>query len=465
MACVDIKEESIEGIALAAEMSLCVDDFLDSQVSYIERDIDSRDSLMPKKLILPIVDVEARIERIIKEITEYHNLLKLELDEVGIESCEGLKELCPLLLELSVCGNGLEYLNGVPESLQILKARRNQISNITDFSHLKNIQELDLGENQMDGLLKLEVMQHLRVLKMDKNKLYMLNNIPNWNSLIEMNLSDNKISELEFQNILSNLNSLNLSRNEIQRIYGLENLKNLRELIVSSNGLSGEFSSTKMQHPILSRLDLSDNLLTTFDELKFPNLVFVCLDSNRIQAPKLKSTQQVSLQNMETEVQLNHIKNTSLLFLSNSKTNLSFKTMYQMQRLELQNCNLDDVLFSRKLPGLRHLDLRNNKIKSLEWVKELKKLRILYISHNNLCLNSLKHLFNTKLRILDLKNNPVTVFLDGKKDRQVCQTVFYRIQMFFQIKSLRILDEKELEFRDVDQEYKRLEMLVYSKGF
>ena len=67
-------------------------------------------------------------------------------------SLDGLKGFCPKLQELDVSGGKVRYLTGLPETLRVLKVAGNRLDGLVSFAWGKNIQYLDLANNEIDDL-------------------------------------------------------------------------------------------------------------------------------------------------------------------------------------------------------------------------------------------------------------------------------------------------------------------------
>jgi hypothetical protein len=70
----------------------------------------------------------------------------------NVTSLDGLKSFCPKLQELDIKDCKVKYLTGLPSTVRILKASGNRFNGLVSFAWGKNIQYLDLANNEIDCL-------------------------------------------------------------------------------------------------------------------------------------------------------------------------------------------------------------------------------------------------------------------------------------------------------------------------
>ena len=81
---------------------------------------------------------------------EYMKYLKLNGRK--ILTLHGLQEWCPRIEELDVTDNEIGQVSGVPNTVRNLKIAMNQLSSLTAWGHLTNLQYIDLSKNNLDSL-------------------------------------------------------------------------------------------------------------------------------------------------------------------------------------------------------------------------------------------------------------------------------------------------------------------------
>ncbi|KAI9144533.1 hypothetical protein BKA69DRAFT_802158 [Paraphysoderma sedebokerense] len=88
-------------------------------------------------------------------LVELETATELDLRESGIESLQGLNELVGggQLVKCNLDKNKLRYLTGVPNSVIHLSLRTNRLTTLTSFSHMTNLQYLNISNNVVDDLI------------------------------------------------------------------------------------------------------------------------------------------------------------------------------------------------------------------------------------------------------------------------------------------------------------------------
>lgn len=165
---------------------------------------------------------------------EWDQVKSLDLSKREVESLIKLNHLVPNLEVLLVNENQVSYLTGIPKSVKTLQARANQLSNLTSFSHLMNLQYLDISHNGIEDLTGLSSLVHLRELNVANNKVKGVSALQQMDGLIRLDISHNCLTSLDFRwSKLQRLEFLNASHNKIEQ---LENLESLAGLIHANLG-------------------------------------------------------------------------------------------------------------------------------------------------------------------------------------------------------------------------------------
>jgi len=96
---------------------------------------------------------------LVKHLTDFEpfepyweNLLSIDFRRKNVTSLEGLKSFCPKVEELDIKDCKVRYLTGLPASVRILKAAGNRLDGLVSFAWGRNIQYLDLANNEIDSL-------------------------------------------------------------------------------------------------------------------------------------------------------------------------------------------------------------------------------------------------------------------------------------------------------------------------
>lgn len=113
---------------------------------------------------------------LVKHLTDFEpfepyweKLLYVNFRGKDVTSLNGIKSFCPKLQEIDIRDCKVKYLNGLPSSMRVLKANGNMLSGLVSFAWGKNIQYLDLANNEIDDLsgLPFHVATDLRIVMSD----------------------------------------------------------------------------------------------------------------------------------------------------------------------------------------------------------------------------------------------------------------------------------------------------------
>ena len=96
---------------------------------------------------------------LVKHLTDFEpfepyweNLRYIDFRGKNVTSLDGLKSFCPKLEELDIKDCKVKYLTGLPSTMRVLKASGNRFDGLVSFAWGKNIQYLDLANNEIDSL-------------------------------------------------------------------------------------------------------------------------------------------------------------------------------------------------------------------------------------------------------------------------------------------------------------------------
>lgn len=237
-------------------------------------EIEGLDSLKKLKLLL-------LSHNKIKEIKGLHNLYQLEclaLNNNEIELVEGLENLFNLqelylshnkiteikglnklekLINLSFSYNKIKNIekHNLPVNLEVLSLTGNKIGN--NFSGIKNLtklKKLDLFDCQIDSIEYIPELKDLEILNLGNNNITEINALNNLLKLKELNLANNNIHKIYELSKLEDLESLGLENNKICEIEGLGNLTNLTSINLDGNLIDNDlYKNLKLanNHPKL----------------------------------------------------------------------------------------------------------------------------------------------------------------------------------------------------------------------
>ncbi|KAF9416525.1 hypothetical protein BGZ94_010198 [Podila epigama] len=352
---------------------------------------------------------------------EWDQVKSLDLSKKEVESTINLNHLVPNLEVLLLNENEMSHLTGIPKTVKTLQARSNVLSDLTSFTHLVNLQYLDISHNGIEHLTGLSSLVHLRELNVSHNKVQSVSALQQMDGLIRLDVSHNCLAGLDFRwSRLQRLEFLNASHNKIEQLENLESLSGLIHANLAHNCIE----DISLVQPIsrLRILRLSENRLLTFNALSFPGLRTLYLDDNRLQSLEncqtLTRLENFSARDQEGEgiaIDMTDFINSRKLYLSGNPIHaLDFNMgFYRMEYLEICAGCLSElpIDFAALMPNLRGLNLSYNGLDSIAALDGLLRLRRLIFVGNNLksfsdVLSLVKRM--RSLVALDLRHNPLT---------------------------------------------------------
>lgn len=166
--------------------------------------------LIKRRGLLPLHEVEGifslATQDLVKQLTDlepyepYWDFIRsIDLQKRGLVTLHMLDEYCRRIEELNVSDNSLDQLDGAPSSIRDLNVCRNQLSDLTAWGHLQNLQYLDVSHNQIQSLKGFQALIHLRELRLDDNQLESLDGIFEHDGLIRLSLRGNLVKSIDFE--------------------------------------------------------------------------------------------------------------------------------------------------------------------------------------------------------------------------------------------------------------------------
>ncbi|KAK0706770.1 hypothetical protein B0T26DRAFT_727974, partial [Lasiosphaeria miniovina] len=367
----------------------------------------------------------------------WDDMRELDLRDKRLGSLHALDEFCDHLESLDVSNNDIRNLVGVPSTVRHLKMVHNQLSSLTSWGHLMNLQYVDISNNGLTSLSAFRDLVHLRSLKVDNNLITSLEGIKFHSGLQTLRARGNAIEELDLDgNKLHQLMELDLKNNAIKRIANLEQLPGLSSLNLEGNLL--ESFAIESEKPLVSlrHLRLDDNRISVLDIKLLPHLRLLHADRNfisriagfsrarRIDSLSLREQQggaDESTPALDVAYLLSRAYEVRKLYLSGNFLGAedgpsSFAPavdFLNLQLLELANCGLQTLPadLGLMMPNLRVLNLNLNALADLAPLRCIPRLKRLFTSGNRLAdaaalvdtLAAFPHLV-----AVDVRDNPVT---------------------------------------------------------
>ncbi|QRV77784.1 Septation initiation network scaffold protein cdc11 [Ceratobasidium sp. AG-Ba] len=386
-------------------------------------------------------------DKLVQLITDVHPyqpywepLSEIDLSKKGIESLARLKEFLPNLDRLDVQGNELTYLSGIPMCLRELNVAKNQLTSLTSYAHLANLEILDISNNRIESVAQLKCLRHLRELSAAGNTISDLSGIAQTTSLTKINLKGNCLKVLSLEDCSwPHVEHIDFSGNNMKSIVGLSGLTTLVTLNLGwelAPALASSFININpIDHNGLSSLDidgplprlrvlrLSDNKLTELNCSPFTNLRTLYADNNRLvslrHADKARRLENLSLRNQSgrgLHLSVADIRDIKRMYLSGNPLDPGFLEVpcYNLIYLELAACRLSTLPsdLSKLVPNVRVLNLNYNFLSDVRPLDGLVRLRKLTIIGSR--IKATKPLLRTlqsmkEIEMLDFRMNPFSL--------------------------------------------------------
>ncbi|KAH6851275.1 hypothetical protein B0I37DRAFT_445173 [Chaetomium sp. MPI-CAGE-AT-0009] len=356
----------------------------------------------------------------------WEDMRELELRGKGLSALQALDAYCGRLESLDVSKNMIRNLGGIPSSILHLRITDNQLSSLTAWNHLMNLQYIDVSNNALTSLAAFKSLIHLRSLRADNNQITSLEGIKFHKGLQTLRVRGNLIEQVDFDgNTLHRLTDLDLKNNQICQITNIDQLPSLSSLNLDSNHLTSFSVDGAQPMTALRYLRLDDNNLTTLNVRALPHLRLLHADRNALvhisgfsrarRIDSLSLREQHGTAPLDLPHLLSRAYEVRKLYLSGNLLE-SFSPridLLNLQLLELANCGLstlpDEV--GLMMPNLRVLNLNMNALADLAPLRAVPRLKRLLAVGNRLAdparvVGTLAGM--ACLTAVDLRDNPLT---------------------------------------------------------
>ena len=352
----------------------------------------------------------------------YNNIAELRAND--LQAALSWREEGPHTLNLSHCGlayiedgvfDGLHHITALNLASNPLLTSRSLQAAFTSLpaTRLDHVVLSNVSLTQLDGLFEDSKFRALRHLDLSRNAMTSLpaSALQNLFSLEYLDISDNQLSSIQKLDGLNRLKTLNAQRNYLRDTHFLsDSVQTLRELYLAKNHITLLDSTAFENLWDLEVLDLSNNAIQRVNvRVGFENLKILNLSENR-----LENATFVSNFPRLNHIDLSHNRITAIYteFFRRSQAILSINLRANALNFIEQN--------AFQLPLLESLDLSDNRLDFVVdygW-KRRSSLRYYNVSYNNLSFVSADAFKNMRqLRHLDLSHCnlyslPPTVFND-----------------------------------------------------
>ena len=239
-------------------------------------------------------EIVSRLLEIEPNPIKWKNLFEVDLSNQTIkDSCIGIDELLPALVNLNIANNELISLQGIPKQIQSLNISNNRLrSQWLQFQDLPHLEELDISNNNLSSLQDLRLvssLSHLRYLDVSNCGIVSLIGLPAVAKLDTLIARDNRlIGSIDFKQLCEvspipwrSLTKLDLSNNKITNLKNLHYLTKLRVLILDGNSIERLHSDIhadetndkyRAGNPSLRYLSIRNGRVSVNSFSGFPNL-------------------------------------------------------------------------------------------------------------------------------------------------------------------------------------------------
>ncbi len=331
------------------------------------------------------------------------NLTKLELSDNKISDLNGLEKMIALT-NLDLSENNISLLTPLKDltALTQLQLNQNNISNISPLKSLKSLTNLDLHLNNISDSSPLSDLTELTVLDLSHNEIRVLftfskrtpillskldfsyNNIRDLSPLssidsrfnFSLKLPGNDIRDISPLRNIKGLVGLDLAGNDIRDISPLSNIKGLVEVDLSYNGIGELLPLRDLSN--LKQLDVSNNSLNISAGSVDKNIIDNFLAKKVVVTfePQDPSFRVINIVDAGLEAAIRE----SLPRYPNG--DLTLGDLENLTTLNASNKNISDLSGLEFAVNLTNLDLINNKIKSLQQLIPLFRLKVIALQHN-----------------------------------------------------------------------------------
>lgn len=334
--------------------------------------------------------VEINDLRFARNMSQLKNLTFPASNIQEISSLSNNKKLQKLVLTNANIKD-ISALNGLQE-LSIINLSDNKIKDISALNKAIKLEHIYLNNNQLTNIDVLKNLSELTNIGLADNNIKDFTALSNKTKLVNLYIANNQITNLDFLINSTSLHSLNISNNSISNLDVLAENKKLSSLYISNNSIKNiDFLAN---NKALKQLNISDNLIENIDCLaKHQDLTSLNISNNPIR----------SIDSIQTLMVLTNLVATDLSRVSIAP---SFRFRSNLIRLNLSNCNLEDISFLSTHKNIYELNLSNNQISNFEHFKDFDfpKLKHLNLNNNNIASVFPIYYFSN-IDAIDLRDN------------------------------------------------------------
>ena len=226
-------------------------------------------------------DIEGVLEKSDKNLA-YHRVV-LSTNKLTLTPKISRYPQFQLVSHLNLWDNQITNISkeNIPRNVQELDLGRNQIENVPSFAEFLHLRKLSLGQNKITVLSKDCIPPNVEILDLNGNKGLILPELSEHKKLRELYLMDCALTDFREEHCSYNLRVLFLDRNNLKKVVNIRSAKNLKHLYQRNNAIQ----HVNINHlPLgLEFLNLEDNGIKEFGNLKqFTSLKCLKVRGNKI---------------------------------------------------------------------------------------------------------------------------------------------------------------------------------------
>lgn len=358
------------------------------------------------------IDLSSKQLETVEGLLEYlPNLTRIDLSSNYIRFMKGVPRRC---LELDLSQNSLDEMVSFSEhrDLQVLDILSNSLETLKLLQHNIHLSRLNISNNLLSSLHGLGKLSGLTYLNLSQNDLsgeidFSHYYLPN---LQELNLSENKLRSVTRIDSLPSLRILNLNENKLTNLSCSTAHPHLKKLLLKLNRLR---TLDLAQFPLLRVLRIDGNALTKIPNLK--NLKFLqevsakCQDSAGIAQDIVKSISDV--------VSMDMSGNAIISNMFSEPEHIPSLPFMNLNILNLSAVGLTAIpdSFGDVFPNVRELNLNFNKLIDIKGLSKINKLKKLNLVSNN--IDRIEMVLTTlsssrkSMKVLDMRLNSINLKL------------------------------------------------------
>jgi Leucine-rich repeat (LRR) protein len=256
-------------------------------------------------------------------------------------------------------------------NLEILECEGIKITDLDFTKDLKKLKRLNCGKTKIlsvDPLKNLNLLEKLDISGTSVTDLSALDSLEN---LLDLNCENSAITSLESVNKIPNLQVLRISNTEISSLSELTNVENLKKIYCDNTNIAREETIQFMRdNPGTLVIFASEQLTLGWKELEEPwKKVFKSLTEISDNPTKEELHTALKIEDLD-------ISGNTLI-----STLRPVRSLFSLKRLNVASMAVRDFYFIGEAIELEWLDISNNPIDSIGYLKDLKRLENLRIEH------------------------------------------------------------------------------------